>query len=168
MRNPTKLVTGIERHGAAQRGFTLVLALVFLLVLTLLAISGVNSTSLEFTSAGNAQSQSNAFRAAETGITAALQNGIFDPTAAPQLINGVVPNVATDAYAVTVTPLLNGAPQPALWGSSFNAFVTYQFDIASVGSSVAGASATHNRGVAVIAPSFSNFQPTGGLPNSLN
>ena len=60
-----------------QRGAALVIGLILLLVLTVLAISGVNSASLEFFMAGNEQFRQNAFQAAETGIERALVNGQF-------------------------------------------------------------------------------------------
>jgi type IV pilus assembly protein PilX len=52
----------------AQRGAALVVGLLLLLVLTLLAISGMNTSTLELVMAGNTQFYQNAFQASETGI----------------------------------------------------------------------------------------------------
>ena len=54
-----------RRH--RQHGAALVTGLILLLVLTLLAVSGMNSASLEFMMAGNEQYCANAFSAAEAG-----------------------------------------------------------------------------------------------------
>jgi hypothetical protein len=48
-----------------QNGAALVVGLLLLMVLTLLAISGMNTASLELVMAGNTQYQQNAFQAAE-------------------------------------------------------------------------------------------------------
>ena len=51
-----------------QRGAALVVGMILLMVLTLLAISGMNTATLELQMAGNAQYSENAFQASETGI----------------------------------------------------------------------------------------------------
>jgi type IV pilus assembly protein PilX len=149
-----------------QSGAALVIGLILLLVLTILAISGVNSASLEFFMAGNEQYRQNAFQAAETGIERAMVIGNYNPAAAAQTINGS--NTASDAYAATINPQMGGLPQPALWGNSWNSFSTYHFEVASTGTSVRNAQALNNQGVAVIAPSDPTVQPGNGLGNALN
>jgi Tfp pilus assembly protein PilX len=141
-----------HQRPARQQGFVLVLALVLLLVLTTLAVSGVTSSSLQFTIAGNAQQHSSAFQAAETGLSVAMVNGSFDPTVPAQVMNQLVPNAPTDSFTVTIQPALNGAPQPAPWGNSVGTFVAYDFDVGSVGQSVRGSSTTHAQGVQVLSP----------------
>ena len=51
-----------------QKGAALVVGLMLLMVLTLFAISGMNTATMELQMAGNAQYSENAFQAAETGI----------------------------------------------------------------------------------------------------
>ena len=152
------------RHG--QKGAALVIGLMLLLVLTVLAISGVNSASLEFFMAGNEQYRQNAFQAAETGIERAMVLAIYNPGAVAQTINGS--NSPTDNYAATVTPQLNGAPQPAIWGNSWNSFSTYHFEVSSLGTAVRNARAVNNQGVAVIAPTDPTVTPGGGLGTGFN
>src|SRR5215470_6398859 len=77
-----------------QNGAALVIGLILLLVLTLLAVSGMNSASLEFVMAGNEQFRANAFAAAETGIEQTIAQGTFNPGAAAQALNGA--NTAND------------------------------------------------------------------------
>ncbi len=159
------------RH-AAQRGAALVVGLLLLLVLTLLAISGMNTASLELVMAGNTQYYQNAFQAAETGIERSLILGGFNPSAGterlpaassdPDVPSGGEPIPGTggaDAFVATITPQLSGAPQPAMWGTSWDSFSTFHFEIQSTGTSVRNAIATNRQGVAVIAPHDPTVMP---------
>jgi len=60
---------GNQQHGLSeQRGATLVIALVMLLVLTLLGTTAMQSTSLEERMAGNTRDRNVAFQAAEAAV----------------------------------------------------------------------------------------------------
>lgn len=142
----------------AQRGAALVVGMLLLLVLTLLAISGMNTASTELVMAGNTQFRENAFQAAETGIEQALVNGAFNPASAQSWTDVVITN-STDTYSTTVTPQLSGTAQPALWGSSWDSFSTFHFEIRSAGESVRDATTTNVQGVAVIAPADPTVVP---------
>ena len=61
-----------QRIPRKQKGAALVVGMVLLLVLTLLAVSGMNTASTELIMAGNEQYQENAFQAAEIGIEQAM------------------------------------------------------------------------------------------------
>lgn len=139
-------------HGcsARQRGAALVIGLLLLLVLTILAVSGMNSASMEFVMAGNDQYRANAFTAAEAGIEQTLDSGTFNPAIATQNQNGAA--TATDNWATVTTTQLNGVALPAMWGNSWNSFATYHFEIVSTGTSVRNATAVNTQGVAIIAP----------------
>jgi type IV pilus assembly protein PilX len=158
-----------RRVPRGQRGAALAMGLVMLLVLTLLAISGINSASLEFVMAGNEQFRQSAFQAAETGIQQALNTAVFDPQAAAvTTANVAVPNSATDTFTYTVTPQLGGVATPGLVPGFSAGFVsTYQFEIQSVGSSTRSAQATNFQGVIVIAPGSQEQGPGNGLGNAL-
>ncbi len=153
--------TGSRRRPA--QGFVLVLALILLLVLTTLAISGSLSSSVGFVSAGNSQFQSNAFQAAEAGITSAMVGGAFDPTIPPQVLAGAVPNSPNDNYSASIVPALGGAAQPAAWGNSVGQFVVYDFDVQSTGTSSRGSTAVHTQGVQVLSPASQTTTGPGGL-----
>jgi type IV pilus assembly protein PilX len=136
-----------------QRGAALVVGLLLLLVITLLAVAGMNSSASEFIMAGNEQYRQNAFQAAETGVEQTIVNGTFIPGASPPPQNNVpAAGSATDTYSTALTSDLGGAPQPALWGYSANTFVTYDFTLTSTGASVRNARTTHVQGIAVLAP----------------
>jgi Tfp pilus assembly protein PilX len=147
-----------------ERGAALVIGLIMLLMLTLLAVSGMNSASLEFIMAGNEQYRANAFQAAEAGIEQSMALGVFNPAAGQQNLNGAP--TATDTWAVTIQPQLFGTPQPALWGNSWNSFSTYHFEIQSTGTGVRTSRAINTQGVAVISPWEPTVQNDPNLPSS--
>jgi type IV pilus assembly protein PilX len=55
-----------------QQGAALVIGLILLVVITVLAISGMNTATTELAMARNDQNYENAFQAAETGLEQAL------------------------------------------------------------------------------------------------
>lgn len=99
-------------HGKKyQTGAALVVSLVLLLVMTVLAISTMNTAGLELAMAGNAQYSENAFQLAETGIDINIQNinngGALPP---PGVAN--CPTVGTIALGAPVAvPALTGTFQ---------------------------------------------------------
>ena len=147
-----------------ERGAALVIGLILLLLLTLLAVSGMNSASLEFIMAGNEQYRANAFQAAEAGIEQSVSLGNFNPAGGDQNLNGA-PN-ATDAWAARIRPQLGGTPQPAMWGNSWNSFSTYHFEIRSTGTAVRTARAINTQGIAVISPWDPTVQNDPNLPTT--
>jgi type IV pilus assembly protein PilX len=157
-----------------QRGAALVVGMLLLLVLTLLAISGMNTASLELAMAGNMQYRESAFQAAEGGVEQALVLGVFNPNEPPQRLPAAanttttIPNTdGRDSFFVMITPALDGDPQPAIWGASWDSFSTYHFEIDSTGGSARNALARSAQGVAVIAPWDSTITPGPGMPTTL-
>ena len=63
-----------------QQGAALVVGLILLVVITVLAISGMNTATTELAMARNDQNYENAFQAAETGLEQALNQGQFSTT----------------------------------------------------------------------------------------
>lgn len=59
---------------AGQRGMALVFALVVLLILTILGVSGLRTSSLEQLMSGNVQEQTRALEAADSGLSRALND----------------------------------------------------------------------------------------------
>ncbi len=64
-----------------QQGAALVVSLVLMVVITVLAISGMNTATTELAMARNHQNNENAFQAAETGLEALLAQGTWDTVA---------------------------------------------------------------------------------------
>ena len=69
-----KTINYNKQHGAA-----LVVGLILLVVITILAISGMNTATTELAMARNDQNYENAFQAAETGLEELLSLTTFDP-----------------------------------------------------------------------------------------
>lgn len=65
------------RTHAKQHGAALVVGLVLLVVVTVLAISGMNTATTELAIARNHQNYENAFQAAETGLETAIAQGVY-------------------------------------------------------------------------------------------
>ena len=68
-------MTIASRH--RQQGAALVVGLLLLVVITVLAISGMNTAATELAMARNDQAYEDAFQAAETGLETALSQGQF-------------------------------------------------------------------------------------------
>ena len=64
-----------------QRGAALVVGLLLLVVITVLAISGMNTATTELALARNDMAYENAFQAAETGLATALSRGQYETAA---------------------------------------------------------------------------------------
>ena len=145
------------RANHRQSGAALVVGLLMLLVLTVLAIAGTNTSSMSLLVAGNAQYMQIAYQAAETGIERAIRGNDFnpDPTLDPE--ESEDPRVA---YETVSQVQLDGKPQPALPGSSTDDYSTYHFEIDSTGRSLQrGAVSNHLQAVAVIAPADATAGP---------
>lgn len=66
---------------ARQQGAALIVGLLLLVVITILAVSGMNTATTELAMARNNQTYENAFQAAETGLENALAQGLFNTNA---------------------------------------------------------------------------------------
>lgn len=131
-----------------QRGAALVVGLMLLLVLTLLAISGMNTSTLELQMAGNFQYSQNAFQAAEIGIEQTLASGQISTNASVEVEKRPITGSETDSpdtYETTTTFDCdrNGETLP-LDGRGYSmgegtGFSSYHFEITSTGESARGA-----------------------------
>ena len=143
-----------------QNGAALAVGLILLVVLTLLAISGMNTASLNLQMAGNAQYYQNAFQASEDGIEQAIRYATFNPNTVSEAVTPQ--NGAT--FTGDVNRQVDGQAQPAIWGSSWDSFSTYHFEIQSIGQSTRNAQSTHIQGMAIIAPYDAAVRPLSSLP----
>lgn len=80
-----------------QQGAALVVGLILLVVITVLAISGINTATTELAMARNDQNYENAFQAAETGLELALSQGLFDTTTNTTITQNVTANETVTA-----------------------------------------------------------------------
>ena len=72
-----------SKFRSKQQGAALVVGLMLLVVITILAISGMNTATTELALARNDQAYEDAFQAAETGLETALSQGQFPTAGAP-------------------------------------------------------------------------------------
>ncbi len=82
-----------------EQGAALVIGLVLLVVVTVLAVTGMNTATTELAMARNHQNYENAFQAAETGLEAAMSRGRY-PTVGT--INTTTNINANDTVAVLI------------------------------------------------------------------
>jgi len=68
-----------------QQGAALIVGLLLLVVITVLAVSGMNTATTELAMARNDQTSENVFQSAEKGLETALAQGLFT-TAAPIVV----------------------------------------------------------------------------------
>ena len=143
------------RH--SQQGAALIVGLVLLMVLTVLGISGMNSSTLELTMASNAQYHQDAFQAAETGIDIAISRRTFSTVlGAPGNTLPVTP-LGDGTYSTqAVTGFQQTTPVPDIGFSGGEGtpgtIQAFHFDVVSIGAGPRGASSIHNQSFYVIGP----------------
>ena len=123
-----------------QRGAALVVGLLLLVILTLLAIAGMNTASTELVMAGNEQFREGAFQSAETGIerqVAALDS--VSPDSDPVTETADLGSNNTVETVVTY----RGEGGVRGYGSDY---VGFHYDVRSTGRSARNATATHVQG----------------------
>jgi Tfp pilus assembly protein PilX len=97
MRSLNQSVASMMNSYSRQRGVTLVIALILLVVLTLLVLSGVVTSSLGFRIATNMQQEREAAAAAQAAIDARIGNANYLSPAPTAAVTDTI-----GAYAVTV------------------------------------------------------------------
>ena len=150
------------RTHASQRGAALVVGLVLLAVLTLLAITSMNTASSELMMAGNEQYRQRAAMASDTGIEQALAVLANVPQTGTAVVVGptAVPGSPGDTYTTSSRYVGDDLNLP---GFSAGKFVGFHYEIVSTGTSARNANAVHAQGAFVIQSSggTSSFGPLG-------
>lgn len=134
-------------HQGTQSGATLVIGLILLLALTILGVSGMNTTTLEITMASNTQFHQDAFQAAEDGIDVPIAQRNFT-TVAPVTVQ------EPDRFQ-SVTTFTATTPVPDIafsMGTSSGSVQAYHFDVRSVGEGARNALSTHTQSFYVVGP----------------
>lgn len=137
-----------RRLPRSQQGAVLVVAMIFLITLTLLAVSSMNTTSLEEKMASNLQESSRAFNAAETGLSQAMADvDSFDTSGSYSVPVTDIADTkfqaeySTDFLGFSAPPLkLNDTAPWGLCTQSAN------FNLRSTGTTPSGVSNTVNGG----------------------
>lgn len=134
-----------------QEGAALVVGLVMLMVLTVLAVSGMNTATLELQMAGNSQFAENAFQAAETGVDRALAIGGFN-TALPLVAPVALMPSGDTITTVTTFDIATAVPDGGYSMGTGTGFQAFHFDIVSQGTAARGATATNRQSFYIVGP----------------
>jgi len=138
-----------------QRGASLIIGLVLLLVLSVLAVSTMSSSTFGLAMAGNAQYSENAFQLAETGVEVAINAGPFndqvptviDPTEVTDLTGAEVGTYQADATFQQCTGIegFSESEDP-------DSYRAYHFQITSEGRSFRGAASRNTQDFFLVGP----------------
>jgi type IV pilus assembly protein PilX len=148
-----------------QSGAALIISLVLLVVVTVLAVSGMNTATTELAMARNDKSYENAFQAAESGLEIALARGQFSTQVA-----AVMAQEITEFDSVTAVIDFSGitqVPDRAFSLGIGGGISAYHFVVTSTASSKPGgvggattdrdATATHTQAFYVVGPGAPAF-----------
>lgn len=150
-----KRQTMINRKG--QQGAALIVGLLLLVVITVLAVSGMNTATTELAMARNDQTYENVFQAAESGLENALAQPVFN-AAAPVIITPPAPAYQTITATIqfedtTLVPdkAFSLGASSGITAYHFNA--TSQADYTVAAGSDRNATAVHTQAFYVVGPS---------------
>ena len=151
----------LQRVGK-QRGAALIIGLILMVVITVLAISGINTATTELAMARNDQSYENAFQAAETGLEAALAQGRFDTLVNVNLTQTV--NTYDSVTAIVSFEDTTLVPDRAFSMGAGSGIAAYHFNAVSTAESKFSAGgtdkdafATHTQAFYVVGPESSSL-----------
>ncbi len=140
----------LNRTSDNQKGAALITSLVFLVILTMLALSSMNTNILGEKMAGNTQEKNRAFQAAETALAVALNNNLAFNTSG---YNSTVDDIGTyNADATYASEFLEEKDAAAVFqtggaitGSSSGQKYSY-FNLSITAETPSGAKSTINAG----------------------
>jgi Tfp pilus assembly protein PilV len=130
---------------ATQRGATLIVGLVLLLVLTVVGVSGMNMATMEVNMAANTQFQQDAFQMTEDGLDTVLATRDYT-TDISRTLNWIG-GTDYDRRAVTTYRGNTDVPDAAFSSDEVEAF---HFDIRSVGRGPRNAQSEHTQSFYVV------------------
>ena len=146
-----------------QNGAALVVGLMLMVVITVLAISGMNTATTELAMARNDQNYENAFQAAETGLETALAQGRFDTLINVSVTQNVNANDSVEAviFFEDTTPV----PDRGFSMGVGSGIAAYHFNAVSTATSARDpgsttdrdASAVHTQAFYVVGPEASSL-----------
>jgi type IV pilus assembly protein PilX len=141
------------RIGSRQDGAALIVGLILLLVLTILAVSGVITSTLELRMVGNTQLQERAFQAAEVAVEDALANSLLStsvPVIQPSIPN---PDSPDDQYAFQLQFVGQAPLGTGMTGFSIGtSFTSYHFQVDTTGTAPGNALAQHVQSFYIVGP----------------
>jgi type IV pilus assembly protein PilX len=130
---------------ASQRGATLIVGLVLLLVLTVVGVSGMNTATMEVNMAANTQFQQDAFQMTEDAVDTVLATRDYTTDAERTL--EWLPDTDYNRRAVTTYRMNTDVPDAAFSSDEVEAF---HFDVRSVGRGPRNAQSEHTQSFYVV------------------
>lgn len=153
----------MNRLAKNQSGAALIVSLVLLLVLTVIAVVGMSTATLELAMAGNMQYQNTVFEAAESIVEAEMRRTDLVPPTAPGALALTTANINRDfknpdnrvlATASATTNYL-GPTGTAGWQlGGLTSFAAFHFEVNGLATAAQGAAASHRQGYYVVGPSL--------------
>ncbi len=146
-----------------QNGAALVVGLILMVVITVLAISGMNTATTELAMARNDQNYENAFQTAEAGLETALAQGRFNTLINVNLAQNVNANDSVTAIIyfedTTLVPDrgFSMGVGSGIAAYHFNAVATADSKRDSGGTTDRDASAVHTQAFYVVGPEASSL-----------
>jgi Tfp pilus assembly protein PilX len=142
-------MTRMRQIPSRQSGAALVIGLVLLVILTLLAVSGMNTASMELIMAGNEQYRQKSSQASDTGLELALTvlpkvGQSCDSMAVDEASS---PDSADVQYRVTAQYKGDGSPPS---GYTIDEFTSIHYQVVSSGTSSRNTNAEHTQGALII------------------
>jgi type IV pilus assembly protein PilX len=144
-----------------QRGAALIVGLLMLVVLTVLAISGLSTATIELAMAGNNQHSNRAFEAAAAVLESEIRRTDLAPLAAPGNLASLAANVGRvfkDNAGNTVATATAGTRFVATTGvagwqlGAGHSFSAHHFEGQANGTSARGATTNQLQGYYVVGP----------------
>ncbi|MBT8132226.1 MAG: hypothetical protein KJO35_08150 [Gammaproteobacteria bacterium] len=146
-----------------QSGAALIVSLILLLILTVIAVVGMSTATLELAMAGNMQYQNTAFEAAESIVEAEIMRPDLVPPTAPGVMPLTAANVNRDyknpadrtlATATATTSYLGPTGTTGWQLGGATSFSAFHFEVNGVATAAQGAAASHRQGFFVVGPSL--------------
>ena len=136
----------------SQSGLVLVVSLLVLMALTMFSVSAMRIARMNERMAGNAQTQSRAFNAAESGLSAAMQSTEAWDLNGYEIPLEALPTASDQAQLSWKSSFIGWSPPRA--GSLYGAtrFKAANFDIGAIGKTPDGTAMTVHGGAFQIAP----------------
>ncbi len=146
------------KNSQRQDGAVLVVSLVLLVVITVLAISGMNTATTELAMARNDQNYENAFQAAETGLENSLSQGNFNTLVNANVVQNINAHDTVSSQIIfedsTLVPdrAFSLGVGSGIAAYHFNAIATAQSKRAAGATTDRDASAIHTQSFYVVGP----------------
>lgn len=140
------------RPQIGQTGAALVVGLILLLIVTILAVSGVVTSTFELRMVSNYGAQETAFQTADSGVEQAMSSM---PISTSAVVTRTFNNATTGGTAAVSLSYQGESSSPiTLEGYSLGSGIqAYHFEVQSVGTEANSAVSEHTQGFFIVGPS---------------